>query len=270
MRIVSNQGVERVINLSIKQIGQKIQSAAKLKLKPFCVYGSETITKDAIKITTVDKCLAKAIFQAANMDNSPTLYFGKDAIGGCCPGGSGWTGYAKMAPMIDHFISTGNPKFRNGEAEFLKASPELVAESKKAVGAITPLASYTYISSCESIENDPGVCSIICFGNAEQIRNLCSLIHFRSTDPFDAVSAAWGPSCATLLTYPAGLTEKAPKGTSFIGSIDPTGNSWFPQDFMMLGIPIEVATGMCEDIEKSFLTKRPHVAFPEKHETFSK
>ena len=129
----------------------------------------------------------------------------KIAIAGCCAGGSGWTGYTKHAPLIDYFISSGNPKFRNGEAEYLKASPEVVVESKKAVGAITPLAAYTYISSCESIDADPGVRSIICFGNAEQIRNLCSLIHFRSIDPFNAVSAAWGPTMCNLIDLSCGV-----------------------------------------------------------------
>ncbi|MDT8782748.1 MAG: DUF169 domain-containing protein [Candidatus Bathyarchaeota archaeon] len=254
-------------NCSIKTIGEKIQAAGKLKLRPLCVSGSETVPQEAIKVATVNSCLAKAIFTVANKEKPPTLYFGKEVTGGCCPGGTGWTGYAKMAPMMDYFISTGYKQFRNGEAEYLKASPEVVAESKKAVGNITPLATYTVISAFDTIEKNVEVHSFICFGNAEQIRNLCSLIHFRSTDPFNSVSAAFGPSCATIITYPAGLAEKAPKDTAFLGPVDPTGNCWFPQDYMSLGIPLKLAIAMCEDLEQSFITKRPQVAYPSVHET---
>jgi Uncharacterised ArCR, COG2043 len=257
-------------NFSFKVIGEKIQAAGKLKLKPLCIYGSETFPEEAAKVAAVDSCLAKAIFTVASKEKPPTLYFGKEVISGCCPGGTGWTGYAKMAPMIDYFISTGNKQFRNGEAEYLKASPEVVAESIKAVGNITPLATYTVISACDTVEKNADVRSFICFGNAEQIRNLCSLIHFRSTDPFNSVNAAWGPSCATIMTYPAGLAEKAPKDCAFIGPIDPTGNCWFPQDYISMGIPLRLAIYMCEDLEQSFITKRPHVAYPNVHETMKK
>ncbi len=252
------------MNFSIREIGQKIKVAGRLKANPLCVYGSETIPDKAVPITSVDRCLAKAIFTAAFKENTPPLYFGKGAIGGCCPGGIGWTGYGKMAPLIDYFISTGSKQFRNGEAEFLKASPEIVRESKKAVGDITPLGSYTVISPCEELVKNPDVKAIICFGNAEQIRNLCSLIHFRSINPFSAISCAWGPFCLTILTYPAGLAEKAPKDSAYIGPVDPTGNCWFPEDHMALGIPLKLAITACEDIDKSFITKRAHVAFPKR------
>ncbi len=249
-------------SLSILEIGQKINFAGRLKAKPLCVYGTETIPENAIPITSLNQCLVKAIFTAAFKENTPPLYFGKGAIDGCCPGGVGWTGYGKMAPLLDYFISYGTKEFRNGEAEFLKASPEVVRESKKAVGTISPLGSYTVISPCEECAKDTDVKAIICFGNAEQIRNLCSLIHFGSIEPFNAVNCAWGPFCSTILTYPAGLTEKAPKDSAYIGPVDPTGNCWFPEDHMALGIPIKLAIRICEDVDKSFITKRPQVAYP--------
>jgi hypothetical protein len=249
--------------LSIKNIGESIRIAGRLKSTPLCVYGSECVPEGAKPITSVDRCLAKAIFMASLSEKTLPLYFGKGALAGCCAGGIGWTGYGRMAPVLDYFISYGTKEFRNGEAEYLKASPETVKKSKEAIGTVTPPGTYTIIRSCDDLEADPGVRSIICFGNGEQIRNLSSLIHFRSADTFNAVSAAWGPTCATLLTYPAGLAEKASKDSAYLGPMDPTGNCWFPEDLMALGIPIKLAIGIYEDLDSSFVIKRPHIAYPD-------
>lgn len=256
--------------LSIKEIGNSIRAAGRLTTRPLCVYGAEEIPPGGKITTAIDRCLAKAIYAAALSEKAPPLYFGKGALAGCCAGGIGWTGYGRMAPLIDFFVSTGTKEFRNGEAEFLKYSPEAVQRSKEALGAITPPGTYTVIRRCDDVEADPGVKAVICYGNAEQIRNLCSMVHFRSVDTFNAVRAAWGPTCATLLTYPAGLAAKAPRDSAFIGPMDPTGNHWFPADQMALGLPIKLATGICEDLDHAFVTKRPHVAYPDPHETLEK
>ncbi len=73
-----------------------------------------------------------------------------------------------------------------------------------------------------------------------------------------------GPACSTFVSYPAGLTENAPKNAAFIGPADPTGNVWFPPDFMTMGIPIGLAQLMAADLDESFLIKRAHIAFPER------
>ncbi len=251
------------ISLPIRDIGEKVRIAGNLKKAPLCVYGSDSIPEGAIPATSVDRCLAKAIFAASLEERARPLYFGRGAMAGCCPGGIGWTGYGRMAPMLSYFISYGTKEFRNGEAEYLKCSPENVEKSREAVGTISPAGAYTVISPCDVLENDPGVRSLICFGNGEQIRNLCGMVHFRSTDTFNAVRGAWGPTCSTLLTYPAGLAEKAPKDSAYIGPMDPTGNRWFPECYMALGIPIKLAIGICEDLDSSFTVKRRHVAYPD-------
>jgi hypothetical protein len=48
----------------------------------------------------------------------------------------------------------------------------------------------------------------------------------------------------------------------FVGPVDPTGNNWFPKDQMAMGIPINIAMKMDEDLEKSFIIKRHDVAYP--------
>jgi hypothetical protein len=44
--------------------------------------------------------------------------------------------------------------------------------------------------------------------------------------------------------------------------VDPTGNAWFPPEYMAIGIPLQVAEKMHEDLEDSFAIKRPEVANP--------
>jgi hypothetical protein len=259
-----------ITSISVKEIGEKLSIAGRLKYRPLCVYGSETVPEGGKPITSVDRCLAKAIWKDSLCDNMPPLYFGKGAIAGCCPGGIGWTGHGRIPPAIDFFVSTGSPAFRNGEAEYLKASPEFVRGSKEAAGTITPPGTYTVIRPCADLDGDPGIRSVLCFGNSEQIRNLCALIHFGSTDPFSPVLAAWGPTCASWITYPSQMAEKAPAGSAYLGPTDPTGNKWFPETMMSLGIPVKLAIAMCEDLDGSFIIRRPHVAYPEAREDLCK
>jgi hypothetical protein len=59
------------------------------------------------------------------------------------------------------------------------------------------------------------------------------------------------------------MVEKAPVDAVFVGPCDPTGNTWFPQDHLSLAMPIKMARRMADDLEDSFVTKRPTVAYPE-------
>lgn len=132
-----------------------------------------------------------------------------------------------------------------------------------ALGKITPPGTYLIVQACDSLpEKDPGIRSICCFGTAEQIRNMAALIHFDRDDPFLPVIVPWGPSCSTLITYPAGMAEHAPKNSAFVGPQDPTQNHTLPPDMMALGIPAAIAVRMTENLDASFVVKRPKVAFP--------
>lgn len=102
------------------------------------------------------------------------------------------------------------------------------------------------------------------FGGPEQIRNLVTLVHFSSLDPFEEVLQPSGPSCASFITYAAGFAEKAPKNAAIVGPFDPTGNRWFPPEMMSLALPINLARRMYRDLPDSFLVERRSVAFPSK------
>jgi len=250
--------------LSINEIGRKLTQAGRLKIRPLCIYGSERIPEGVVPSTSVSSCIARAILTLAFHEEKRPIYVSTDLGGKCCEGGLAHFGFTGFNPNIKYFVSTGWKGFRNGAAEFLRASPELVEENQRLMGKITPPGKYVVIRSCADLVNeDPEVRSVLCFGIAEQIRNMCSLVHFRSRDPFREVLVPQGASCASFVSYAAGMVEKAPSDAVFVGPCDPTGNSWFPPDHLSLAIPIIIARRMSEDLESSFITKRPAVAYPD-------
>lgn len=148
-------------------------------------------------------------------------------------------------------------------AEYLKASPELVERCDLATGPIHPPGKYLVVQTCDTLpDTDPAVRSLCCVGTGEQIRNMAALIHFDRDDPFSPVIVPWGSSCATFITFPAGLAENTPRNTAFMGPQDPTQNHSFPPEMMALGIPAEMAVQMVNNLDASFITRRPQVAFP--------
>lgn len=250
--------------LSISEIGGKLAQAGRLRTRPLCVYGSSQIPEGVVPSTSISTCIARAIVTLAFHKDKPPIYVAADMPETCCGGGLAQFGFIEFNPGIKYFVSTGTKNFRNGAAEYLKASPELVEENWKWMGKITPPGRYLIISSCSSLlDGDPGVRSILCFGLAEQIRNMCSLVHFRSGEPFRDILVPWGSSCASFVSYAAAMVERAPAEAVFVGPCDPTGNYWFPEDYLSLAIPIVIARRMAEDVEGSFLTKRTVVASPQ-------
>jgi hypothetical protein len=251
-------------SLSISKIGSRLRQAGRLHTKPLCVYGSESIPKGVIPSTRISVCVARAIATLAFLEPTPPIFVAAEMPQTCCGGGLAHFGFTDFNPGIKYFVSTGSKNFRNGQAEFLRATPELVQENQESVGKITPLGKYVIIRPCADLTNsDPGVRSILCFGEAEQIRNMCSLVHFRSQDPFRDVLVPQGASCASFVSYAAGMAENAPKQAVFVGPCDPTGNAWFPPNYLSMAIPIQIAIRMSEDLENSFIIKRATVAYPE-------
>lgn len=251
--------------LPASEIGTRLSTAARLNLRPLCVHGAEKAPAGAMPTTAISYCVSEAVFALAAQKETSALYVGGDTLKECCGGGTTYLGFTRRAPYIKYFVSYGTKEFRNGAAEYLRATPELVEENAKSIGKITPPGKYVVIRPCSDIPGEtPEVLSILLFGEPEQIRNLCTLVHFRSVDPFEEVLAPSGPSCASFITYAAGMTEKAPKNAAILGPFDPTGNRWFPPELMSLALPIGLARRMCEDLPSSFLAKRKAVAFPTK------
>jgi uncharacterized protein (DUF169 family) len=250
--------------LPISEVGVKLRQAGKLETRPLCVYGSKTIPDGIVPSTSLSRCVAQAIATVAFSDKAQGIYVTAEMPETCCPGGLAHFGFIRLNPSIKFFVSSGSKDYRNGQAEFLRASPELFEESRRIMGKITPLDRYIVIRPCVDLTNeDPGVRSIICFGTAEQIRNIISLVHFRSVEPFHNTLVPQGAACASFVSYAAGMVENSPRDAAFVGPSDPTGNNWFPQDYLSLAIPIKIARRMADDLECSFIVRRPTVAYPE-------
>jgi hypothetical protein len=249
--------------IAIKEIGEKLAAAGCLKHKPVCVYGADAVPEGTVSVSSVDRCIAKTIFKMASHDTVPSVYISAEDED-CCAGGRTWLGFIEMNPKLKYFVTIGTKDFRGGAAEHLKATPELFDKSFEALGKVTPPGKYIIASTCSSIEKDFGVRSILLFGNGETIRNLAGLAQFNEWEQFSSVVTPGGPTCATFITYPAGMAEKAPKGAVFTGSTDPTGNLWFPPELMAMGIPIEKAREMAANVDESFIGKKPKVAYPER------
>jgi hypothetical protein len=254
--------------VDIFEIGAALQEAGRLDRQPLYVLGANVIPDSCVPLTSIDRCIAKVMFLLAGHPEAPAVYLSADQAEKGCGGGMQWSGFCEANPMIKFFVSTGTPEFRNGMAEYLRASPEIAEEAAERAGGFTAPGENLVIATADKVANlgldaSAALC-VTCFGTAEQIRNLSALVHYRNTDIFQNVVLAVGPACSTFVSYPAGLAQKSPKNAAYAGPADPTGNIWFPPDFMALGIPIALAQQMADDVPASFLTQRPMVAFPTK------
>jgi hypothetical protein len=195
----------------------------------------------------------------------PPVYIGDGALQGCCVGAASSLGFTTFPKSMRDLMSAES---KSGESMFLKASDAVSDRTIENLGRITPPGKYIVMAPCADADDKAHeIKSVLCFGNAEQIRNLCGLIHFSSTDPFGSIIAPWGPHCAVFVAYPAGMAEKAPKNTAFLGPTEPDGNDWFPEDLLSLSMPIDMARRICEDYANSFAVKKPEVTYAKDKES---
>lgn len=246
----------------IHELEKKLSIAGRLKLRPLCVYGADEIPKGAIPSSAIDRCIAKAVYTVALIKKTQPIYV-KANQAKCCPGGLVWMGFDEPHPMLKYFVTVGRSDYHDGAAEHLKATPELFDEQRKRIGKITSQGRYIVIGPfTDDIELDK-VRSVILFAGSEQIRNLCGLAQFTSSDPFYKTIIPAGSTCSMMITFPAGMAENAPRDAVFIGPTDPTGNNWLSPELMIMGIPVAMAQQMADDLDESFICKRGKIAYPE-------
>ncbi len=248
--------------IRLEELGRRLTEAGRLKLRPLCVYSTDEIPDGAVPSYTVDRCIAKSIYISASFEETPSIYI-EAGHEQCCTGGMVWMGLAEPHPKLKYFVTIGTPDFHGGAAEHLKATPELFDEQRKRAGKITPHGKYIVIAPCTYDLEPETVRSFIVFAGSEQIRNLCGLAQFSNSDPFFKTVIPGGPICATMIAFPAGMAENAPKDSSYVGPVDPTGNPWLPPELMIMGIPSRLAQQMGADLEESFIRKRSKIAYPE-------
>src|SRR4030042_2891412 len=222
--------------IPIQDIGVELKCACHLAPRPLFIIALEEIPTGSVEITSIDRCVAKAMFKMASTPTIPPAYLSADQAGKGWPGGMQWTGFCEANPMIKYFVSTGHKDFRNGMAEFLRATPEIADEAASKAGKFMVQGNHLGFFPCTTpLPNTGRVLALTCFGTAEQVRNLATLAQFRSTKIFHKILMAEGPACSTLVSFPSGLAENAPREAAYIGPADPTGNAWFPPDFMAIG-----------------------------------
>jgi hypothetical protein len=245
-----------------RAVGEKLTAAARLAGGAVCVIGGEDPFPGSVHLKQVDRCVARAIYKLAVVSGTPPISYGADSKEGTCPGGQMWCGLTGQGPKLKYFLSTGTPDFMHGEAEHLQPSPEAAERFLNAPGKITPPGRYLTLARYDQIDENADVLSFILIGSAESIRNLGGLVHFVSDDIFGSILMPAGSSCATMITYAAGMAERAPRTAAFVGPVDPTGNCWMPPEIMTMAVPLALARSMAESVDASFLAQRPEVAFP--------
>ena len=252
--------------LSISQISSILAGAVDMRFNPVCVYGSDRIPENALRSSQLSDCLACSIFLIADGRTKGPVYAGDESgqVFCRCMGGPAWFGYRGFDPRLPGLMSTGMMSTGSNAAKqdgkHLKENEDIACETYRAVGEIKRLGKYVVISRCDDLQEDSCAKCIVCFANGEQIRDLCALAHFSSHDVFNLISFPWGPACATLVTYPAGMAENASSSKIFLGPTDPSARIWLPEDCLAMGIPIEIARKMAEGVKRSFLAKRDNVA----------
>jgi hypothetical protein len=250
-------------HLSVGEVGEKLAKAGRLELKPLCIYSSDTIPPGVRKVSDVvktgNRCFAKALLLVA-AGEADGIYLGHDVMSGVCQGSLGWLGLVEFPEEVCDRLSTGG-----SHPMYIKESAAGAAWTLKKMGHVKFPGKYLIMQTCEKAGNVSPL-SYLCIGNAEQIRNLCGLVHFGSETPFGQIDAAWGSFCATFISYPAGMANGAPKDTAFIGPIGPDCNKLLPQDMMALGLPAKMAARMADDVEKCFSIKSPETTWPAKRD----
>jgi hypothetical protein len=243
---------------SIKEIGSTLASAVNLGTKPLCILGSDRKPEGGVWAFSVSHCIASAMYRMATGVVTGPIYAGYEQdLPFCrCIGGPAWFGYTEFYPMFPGIISTRSEDAGGSAPKYLKENETVADESFGAVGLIDPIGRYVVISSCEEIADDHGVRNIVLFVTGEQARDLCALAHFSSNDVFGMIAVPWGPTCASLATYPAGLSKKAPRNRLFLGPTDPSAREWLPEGYMTMGIPTKMARVMADDVKNSFLSDR--------------
>ncbi len=250
-------------HLSVSEVGEQLAKAGRLELKPLCIYASDTVPSGVEKVSDIVKtghrCFAKALLLVA-AGKADGVYLGQDVMTGVCQGSLGWLGLVEFPEDVCNMLSTGG-----SHPMYIKETAAGAAWTLKKMGHVSFPGKYLIMQTCEKT-GDVSPLSYLCIGNAEQIRNLCGLVHFGSDTPFGQIDAAWGSFCATFIAYPTGMAKGAPKDTAFIGPMGPDGNTLLLPDMMALGLPAKMALRMADDVEKSFAVKCPETTWPAKRD----
>lgn len=182
------------------------------------------------------------------------MYVCGEASPECCAGALLWFGFRTFPQDISNMFSADSP---SPGSMRIKSSTEVCQNTLRSMGRMVPLGRYIITQPLESIHAETNdVRSILCFGNAAQLRDLGALVHFGDSRAYSAIMAPWGSGCAIFVSYPSGMAMDAPKDTAFLGPMTPEAEGWLPEDTLALALPIDLAIRMAEGFERSFAARR--------------
>jgi hypothetical protein len=169
-----------------------------------------------------------------------------------------WLGFADFPPKVEYMFTSDSP---SAGSMCIKSNSDVCKAKFADMGKFTPAGKYVVVQALDEIPEGSDVKSVLCFGNAEQIRTLGGLIRFSESRAFTPIIAPRGSSCVNFVAFPAGMTSGCPKDTSILSPFVPEGNKWFPADMLTLGIPIDMARRMAEGYESSFTVRKPDITY---------
>ena len=252
------------MRVSAKTISDTLTKAGRLTRRVIGVYARDERPAEAVAVSSVvasgHPCMAKALFKMAMRPGVPPIVVGRDTGGKSCPGLMMWFGFLPFPPGVEAMFSSDSA---DPDSFCIKRTSALAAATLRDMGTFTFAGKYVVMQALDDADDAmDGLRSVLCFGDAEQIRNLGALVHFDEARAFAPIVAPWGSGCATFVAFPAGMASDVPVNTAFLSPMVPEANAWLPADTFALGIPIGIAARMAEGYETSFAVRRPEMAYP--------
>lgn len=256
------------VTASIRLINDTLLKTGRLTHRIIGVYGSDEKPAGAVTTAGVTRsgspCLAKALYKMASQEDVPAIYVSQDAAKESCFGAMAWLGFAGFPPKVEHMFASDVP---NPGSMCIKQTIALAKATLDDMGKFTPSGRYVVMAPLEQISDGADMKSVLCFGNAEQIRTIGGLVHFSESRAFTPIVAPWGSGCVNFVAFPAGMASGCPKDTAILSPFVPEGNGWFPSDMLALGIPAAMARRMADGYEASFASRKPEITYPAKKES---
>jgi hypothetical protein len=251
----------------IKSIDDKLTRTGRLTHRIIGVYGTDSKPAGAVTTAAVIRnggpCLAKALFKMAARRDVPAIYLSADAAKETCFGAMAWFGFTAFPPQVENIFASDAP---DPGSMCIKRTTAMAKATLDDMGKFTPPGRYVVMAPLDEIDDAASLKSVLCFGNAEQIRTLGGLIHFSESKAFTPIIAPWGSGCVNFVAFPAGMASGCPKDTAILSPFVPEGNRWFPADMLALGIPIDMARRMADGYESSFAARKPEITYYERKE----
>jgi hypothetical protein len=252
---------------TIKSINEKLTKTGRLTHRIIGVYATDSKPAGAVTtakvITNGGPCLAKALYKMASQPDVPAIYVSQDAAKESCFGAMGWFGFAAFPPKVENIFASDVP---NPGSMCIKQTAAMAKATLDDMGRFTPPGKYVVMGALAEIDDGADLKSVLCFGNAEQIRTLGGLVHFSESKAFTPIIAPWGSGCANFVAFPAGMAPGCPKDAAILSPFVPEGNKWFPADMLALGIPAAMARRMADGYESSFAARKPEITYVETKE----